>query len=394
MQQNSKKTTDKNPYAFVLNKKIISDWQQALLDIAKIKGLDPELAAHDKVKAILKQELKNIRQLWETFTVERSQISRYLLDPKKQTAAYLAGFHLPNLVRLSGTLERLRRFFLLQNLLKEYSNIHTYDWGCGTGAMSQAWAFFLDSTKLSAKIKLKWSLVDQYGSFLDTTRTLLTKIKPKAEIQSSKSRIEDFLSRFQFEEEGEQGTLHTVLMGYLWNELQNNPKAQRLFLEKIQYLATKDAMIIAIEPANQNPSREAMQLREQLRESGWCAIYPCPKSNDCPMLEHPKDWCFSEFYWERPAIFRWLDERLERDNSKLSCSAFVFVSPRVHAKLVPSKQAKENPRAIVGRPQIKTKLKKPSKRFEYLLCDGQSLSKVEGTGPNRLLRGERLVEPQ
>ena len=114
--------------------------------------------------------------------------------------------------------------------------------------MSQGWSYFLHSLKLKESTKLTWSLVDQHGSFLDTTRSILTKSAPSADIQSSRIRIEEFLSRFQFDASSQEDTLHALLMGYLWNELNNNPKARRLFMEKLAYLVTKSAIIVAVEP--------------------------------------------------------------------------------------------------------------------------------------------------
>ena len=112
------------------------------------------------------------------------------------------------------------------------------------------------------------------------------------------------------------------------------------------------------------------------------------------MLDQVKDWCFMNFM-ERPPVFKWLDERLERDNSKLSCSAFVFVSPSFAKNLKTTKLTQEHPKVVVGRPHIKSKFKKSPDKFEYLLCDGKSLSKAAGKkSATRLLRGERYSEPQ
>jgi hypothetical protein len=367
-----------------LDSQILEDWQQAVLKHARIKGLRRDMPPHDKIKAILRQELKHIRQLWEAFTLNRAELPRYLLDPKKQMVAYLLGFHLPNVARITGLLERAHTRGLLPRLLRTASHMRVHDWGCGSGAVTQSWRHYLKSQDLTPA-NLEWLITDQHGAFLDVTRTLLPEPSPEFQLKSRRGRLENLLST-QPEPDSDETVLNVYLLGYVWNELAPNPKAQRRVLEALSQANRGNSLIILAEPANQNPSREAMSLRDQLTDDGWTALYPCPTSSSCPMLERSRDWCYSEFYWQRPSLMKILDDKLDIRREQLSGSVYLFASPsllqQAESKLEPGEPV------VVGRPQQKSAKGKTSYQAgDYLLCRGDRLDRQPiGKGP-RVLRG-------
>ncbi|MFW7381242.1 MAG: small ribosomal subunit Rsm22 family protein [Oligoflexus sp.] len=374
---------------------VVDDWQRALMEVARIKGLERDLSPHDKIKVILKQELKNIRQLWEAFTVERSEMPRYLLDPKKQSVAYLAGFHLPNLLRFQGLLERVGSRMNWPKLLSQVNHLHVTDWGCGTGALSHGWSLFLKKHKVADE-RLTWSLIDQHGAFLDTTKLLLRMQRPKLEIQSGKGRLEALIGKMLHAATEQKPDLHVILMGYVWNELQDNPRARRKVEESLMKLADQPCLIFLLEPGNQFPARQAMELRDLLVETQWQALYPCPKAANCPMLENNRDWCYSEFTWNRPPLVTMLDERLEINHEKISSSCYCFASPS--AMTLINKAGYQSPEeVVVGRPTprrkpLEAKKKAFGPKFEYLICAGERLiKKAPPKGGELLLRGQNFV---
>lgn len=392
---NQKRTTGTGSLKLIPH--VMDDWQRAMLELARIKGLHKDLSPHDKIKLILKQELKNVRQLWEAFTVERSQMPRYLLDPKKQSVAYLYGFHLPNFARFQAMLERLQERLAWEKLLSRFEQVRVMDWGCGTGALSHCWSLFLKKYQIEDE-QLNWSLIDQHGAFLDTTKLLLHYQRPKLKIDSSKGRLENLIQRSlpkTGESEHTASTLQVLLLGYVWNELKDNPRAKRRVEEALVRLSELPTLIFLLEPGNQFPAREAMGLRDFLVENQWSPLYPCPKASLCPMLDAGRDWCFSEFSWERPALVRQIDERLGINHGKLSSSCYSFASPSA-LKLLEEASYSAPGHVVVGRPQLRSPAvgqtaKSRGAGFEYLICTGDSLEKKKpAREAELLLRGAPL----
>jgi len=395
--QNRKRSTSSTSLKLVPH--VMEDWQRALLELARIKGLERDQTPHDKIKAILKQELKNIRQLWEAFTVERSQLPRYLLDPKKQSVAYLSGFHLPNLARFQGMLERLNMRFSWPKLLSHPDQIRVMDWGCGTGALSHGLSLFLKKYKVPDH-QLSWSIIDQHGAFLDTTKMLLLYQRPKLKIRSSKGQLESLISRVMPKTEDEapnEKTLQILLIGYVWNELKTNPRARKKMEEAFIHLADQPCLIFLVEPGNQHPARQAMEVRNFLVENNWQALYPCPtKAIGCPMLENNRDWCYSEFTWQRPPLVKNLDDRLEINHEKLSTSCYAFASPSAMAWIKNADWA-QPAAVVVGRPTQRVIKGAPQPqtfgpKFDYLSCEGTSLNKTKPLkGAELILRGQSII---
>jgi hypothetical protein len=148
-------------------------------------------------------------------------------------------------------------------------------------------------------------------------------------------------------------------------------------------------MIALLEPGMEEQSRGAMELRDELTAAGYVALYPCPTSDACPMLEGSRDWCYSEGVFAPPATVKAIDKKLGLDRAKLSGSLFLFATPPLTKHMAARGKGAEA--IVVGRPLKRSAHGKKSSDFEYLLCTPGGLNKSPSTtGNNFRLRGTSL----
>ena len=366
-------------------KVILSSWFRTLKEVAR----KPRFVTMDDpdnvfLESLIEQERRNVAQLWEAFTVERGNLPRYLQDPKKQTSAYLIGFHLPNVARAVLTLLRSdRRIHLGSVLRKNFKKATVVDLGCGTGAITQAWLQFLPRD-----CEVNVSLVDTQGAFLDAAKSNARYQSPEENIKSAKMPIESFFDKVNFKKN--EGLL-VISMGYVWNEIQKNPKARVKALKWIESHMHLPMIFHIHEPANQMLARDAMEMRDFLCEIGFNPIYPCLSNAPCPLLERTKDWCYSEGKFHSPRWMQKLDKYVGIDRQTINTTAFMFAS-QPFAELV--KKHNKNLGVVVGRPTLKMQKKVPRSRKQYyhLLCTGDSLEKgsIIKRPDQEILRGKTV----
>lgn len=353
----------------------IKAWQKTLRQFARPpRGSNPqELSDQEFCNLIARHEAPAVLELWEAFTVNRGEVGRYLKDPKLQTIAYLLGFHLPNCARADMVLTRFSK--RMGGVSFGSSPIRVWDLGCGTGAMSQAMVSWLFRKKVRRE-NIHVELADNKGAFLDCARFLMEQYLPEENIHCRKWELKEGVRLDVNPDE-----TNIVVLGYVWNELLRHAKARDSLLHWFKQLSKHNALILCLEPANQSITRAAMELRDELSEQSWQALYPCPKIALCPMLERQKDWCFSEERWNKPIIMAKLDQRLEIDRSKLNTAGFVFASEGL--KLEPLETA-----VIVGKPEKAGN----QKQKELLLCTPDGLKKRQPETARGILplRGETL----
>ena len=400
-QQTSSAARKKKQGGPKLSKRLTSTWSSCVLKRARLRNMDSASSDDDKMRALLTQEFRNIERLWEVFTQERDDLTRYLGDPKKQLVSYLLGFHLPNVARTSQIIDRwsYRIPVGFWKSLAEW-NVSLTDIGCGTGALSSAFIDFMTRKKCQPK-SLNIALLDKQKAFLDVASELIGGIEPGHinSIQTHKGDLDSLLAKgLPGASNQSEPTLHIELLGYVWNELNKHKKAQKQLFRRLETLQDKHSILVILEPANQNLSRACMELREELLAMGYLASYPCSASGPCPMLERSKDWCYSELAWERPKIIERLDKKLGVDHSKLSTTAMIFISPKAAEsfRIKPSEKATVVGRPLNRKPSVKTP-RSPNKGFSYLLCIGETLEKITAkeittpkTPSTTRLRGEQL----
>lgn len=364
-----------------------------------------ELSNLEKAEALVKEHRSDLVQLWEAFTTERAEVSRYLMDPKREALVYLLGFHLANQARSEGVLQRVeKRSGLFSFLAKrsenlsvsgaELQSIQILDLGCGTGALSLS---LVDTLKKEApRLPLAVELVDKSQAFLDVAAHGIGRLAPGLPLVTRRQKLDEYLSR-ELHEGPKSGRWIWYQLGYVWNEISHNPKTSQLLLRFLEAGLSRGQRIISlIEPANQDISRNAQALRDELLNRGYRVLYPCPRQDSCPMLERSRDWCYSEFVWERPPLAKVVDRILKIDRHRIGCSAYVFVSPDV-ALALEAHRARRSEEVVVGRPLTPSR-NQSSREFEYLLCTETGLVKqkpqAHPSGEKlELLRGQTLAKP-
>lgn len=331
------------------------------------KSFDPRGRRADAVfKAIFKAAKPTVQEIWEIYTQRRDELSRKLITNKQSVVAYLLGFHLANMARAAELYGRSDKRHGWRKKIKD-KKIRVYDIGCGTAAMS-----------LALGLDAEYFLIDGSGPLLDAAKMLATGVGLKA--KTSRRVIED-LDPKQFSSlPGEEQTVHIYLLGYVWNELTRNNPARRKLLSILNRHVEKNEMslVFIAEPALEHMARPTMELRDILCATGYQALYPCPHSEHCPMLDRPKDWCYSEGEWEQPALARWVDEELGMNRSRHAGSLFAFASPGL-------KLTSDKSQIVVGRPVREEGKERYKGFFDYLVCGPDGIQKLTPVAPKQVI---------
>jgi SAM-dependent methyltransferase len=295
------------------------------------------------------------------------------MNSREAVVAYLLGFHLPNMARASDLYQRSDLRHSWKAKLKKHK-VRVYDIGCGTGAMS-----------LALNIDADYFLIDTSGPLLDAANLLAQKSGLNA--KTSRRNIED-LDPQQFTSRKNQDDFHIYLLGYVWNELNKNAPGRRNLLRIItnHIKRNEKCLVFVTEPALDFMSRPAMELRDSLCEAGFQALYPCPHSMPCPMLERAKDWCYSEGEWNQPHVAKLIDQQMKINRAKHASTMFAFASPAVE---LPS----DSQAIVVGRPVRESGIERYKGFYDYLICDDEGLRKEKPEHPkNVILRGNIFAE--
>lgn len=353
-------------------------WVATVGELGRLnRGSTPkDLGALEKVKSIFQINKKSVLELWEVYTQHRDELSRKLINNRAYTVSYLLGFHLANVARAHDLFTRSNKRHHW-NKLTAKAPVRLYDIGCGTGAMSIS---YLQSSKASEVF-----LYDGSGPLLDAARVMHEKLKT-ANLRTSRREIEDLDPKWF--RATDKDTIHVYLLGYVWNELTRNNPAKRRLMEILGgHLERQEKCLVFIaEPALEHMSRPTMELRDILCSAGFDALYPCPHSEACPMLERPKDWCYSEGNWQRPEIAEWIDGKLDLDRGRHAGTLFAFASPATQL-------ASDHEPIVVGRPVREEGVERYKGFFSYLVCEEDGLEKYEPKTPkNPILRGQIFTE--
>jgi hypothetical protein len=349
-------------------------WMKALVRFGKNQR-DAHLLEHDELKRLAMRaaslSMPTIGKLWEIFTQERSGLVKNLLAGREKTHAYIAGFHLVNQFRTWAILERMSTRCPALGKTFRAKHIQVIDFGCGSGAVGIATAHWLKTHLTPNHIQIDG--VDSSNSLLDAAAYMASLLE--IDFNGHRGFIETTQVEIQLD--------HPVVLclGYVWNELYKNKAAKAKLYQLMNSIAQSNApsFIVMLDPSDELGSKSGMKLREELLEKGFTPIYPCPSAKPCPLLENSRDWCYSEFAWEKPVLQRKIEESLGISRTVLGVSGWVFANSSLTRKLaVLDKQS-----VVIGRP---TEKGGPRGHFNYLLCTESEIKKVPGS-VNPLLKG-------
>lgn len=337
------------------------------------RGFDRKNASDQATfKAVFRASKSATIDLWEIYTQRREDLSRKLVSNQETVVSYLLGFHLANIERAKELYHRSDLRHRWKAKLKG-KIVRVYDIGCGTAAMS-----------LALDIDAEYFLIDSSGPLLDAANILAKNHQINA--KTSKRAIED-LEPKQFTSKDVESDVHIYLLGYVWNELGKNATARRKLMRIITgHIARKEKCLVFVtEPAIEFMSRSAMELRDDLCQAGYLALYPCPHSNPCPMLQRPKDWCYSEGHWSQPELAQWIDDQLDINRSRYASTMFAFASPALELS------SDEKP-VVVGRPVREEGKERYKGFFDYLICDENTIRKETPKQPKQVISRGNLYE--
>ena len=344
------------------------------LDLTSIKEIN-ELA-----KENIKKHRSTIISLWETFTTDRDDLVKNLLAKKETSFAYLAGFHMGNIARTLSTIKRASDRHTHFADATKGKHIHMYDIACGTGASSIA---FTKALKRNYTRSFTYYLTDTSSKLLDIARFQLEDLSPSSNILAQKKMIED-VNVGHFEP---KPGLNIYSLGYVWNELSKNKKGRQK-LEKIFTQISKSehpCLLHIAEPANEQQARGAMELRNTICEMGFDVLYPCSHLEYCPLLDEGRDWCYSEYEWERPYLQKFVDTMLDVKRTTLGTASFMFANKNLGMEIKYGKQD-----VIVGKPTVS---KEKSSKIQLLLCTKDGAKKVGPFNRNPSILKGHIFEP-
>lgn len=370
-----------------LSPRFIKAWENTILEFSTFS---PHKIAHSDpsqlIKTLAREDKKNLYELREIFNEDRENISGKLLATRPYLMTYLLGFHLANAFRLTSTFRRIEERYILPKLWEStaFQSLNIWDLGCGSGAMSQ-----LLSERLSQHFPAtRVYLYDSNTLLLNASKHFFSELNlPNVKLFPRKVPLDDLNTA----PDTHSDELNVISLGYVWNELTKNPRAQKRIKDLLAHFAQRKTptLIVLLEPAQSFASRVAMRFRDELTERGFKLLYPCPHSLECPMRLRSKDWCYSEFSLDTfPKEARYVDQVTHLKRSHMASSAFVFASSDLHSMLESHKK-QTGSSVVVGRPQT---TQEEDRAFKYLLCDEEGIlqdseQEFEQGDPRILSRG-------
>lgn len=324
----------------------------------------------------------------KAFTADRPELPKNYFNKPEYRSGYLLYFVAANhpkiaqCLRLSGAVERCAG----------QANVDILDLGCGpaTGALAAAdvWQAHAPKQKLSilGVDQNKKILADAKGLFMSRgysnarLRTVAADVGP--------GRIGQILKTQQFD---------VIICANLLNEFANMEHRERIVQNLLKRYLKPHGVLIIIEPALQESTRNLMQLRDSLLEVSSYrgdedepnplprkrrtpsehvhVIAPCLHQDACPMLSHGKrDWCHAYMQWSRPRVIAHVDKLIGNQKDYLKFSYLILGLPKAKTNTEP------------GDTQYRVVSSRiPSKgRSQILLCPDDSVSTA------KLLKVERL----
>ncbi len=293
---------------------VFSLLEDCLVKVALPPEAQKQYASGNIAKSFLEPYAKAISLLSQGYLEKASQTIATISDPK-QADAYALYYTPINFAKILKLFGELPASFTNQPL-------KILDYGCGPGTASlAAISTFANELEIHA---------------FDKSRAMLSSaVKIEREFQSL------FGARFgaakkrchwrAFNSEAELASDYQLIIAA--NVINEIPAASQMQL--ITGLANRladDGVYVLLEPALQNTTRQLMGLRDALieRDASLVPIFPCTRSDSCPMLKQSKqDWCHGTLYesdalWGNSKLVKQLDAITGFNKHRVKYAAFIF----------------------------------------------------------------------
>lgn len=295
----------------------IEHWKSEVLNSACSKT-----KSKNQVSALqlLSDQTKN---LWKSFTLERSELDRDYMSQEKYFTAYLASFFIPNIERTRQIFMQPRAARLMSELCKK-EVIEVLDFGSGPLSSSIGLLIALDQTiqmgKTASKLKnIKITAVERSEKAVETAKSWLQKHLLN-QLQADVTRLTSAPKNTSYD---------VILAANVFNEIPKKHQFTTLknllsCLHKTEPHQTSQLLII--EPGQEGHAKGLSALRDAVvHEANLSHIQieaPCLHRGDCPLSDRSqrRDWCWFKGQFERPEFLAELDRRTEIDHSSLAYS--------------------------------------------------------------------------
>jgi len=214
----------------------------------------------------------------------------------------------------------LRELALHPARLFDRDRLRILDLGCGPGTSLLGALEFFSARANPPRIELVG--VDQVAGNLKIVEELFIARQQTSALAASLKIIHSGI-----EHAGRRlaGTFDLIVFSNVLNELFTHDEGRigkRVadVSDILHRFLADDGSCIIIEPALRETSRELLQVRDSLLESGFHIYSPCLYHADCPALSNPKDWCHEDIPWDSPALIQELDKLtgLRKESLKFS----------------------------------------------------------------------------
>ncbi|MBI2336431.1 MAG: methyltransferase domain-containing protein [Deltaproteobacteria bacterium] len=248
------------------------------------------------------------------FTEERGDIPHHYYNQPKLRSGYLLYFLPINFAKTAFVLNQIPAAEVLPKHLK------VLDLGSGPGSAGLAalhWARNYGYTIEDI------TCVDWSPQALQDARQLLQGLaKPATPTLHT--------VRGNLQEVRVKGRFHLILLSHVLNEFKTPALKLKFVLRVLEANLEENGLLVLIEPALRQTTRDLMQVRDQLLKEhgyGWQALAPCLHNKPCPMLAATRgDWCHFYVPWQEPAYLKQVDRIVGNDNRFLKVSYLILAN--------------------------------------------------------------------
>lgn len=255
-----------------------------------------------------------IQRLSELFGAERSaRRSDYMADPALRRA-YLAFFVPQYAAKIAAILEQCAQEGLVD--LPERPRVLDV----GAGPLSGLVGAWLHRGALGESAAL-----DLARRAMEAGRAILDEVAPGQPVRLVEQSVQA--------RPLPGGPFDLVIVAHVLNELGDPRRSMGMRAGLVRALLGRlspSGRLLIVEPATRVHGRALMALRDELA-STVAVLSPCRGAAACPLLRTPGAWCHGDVSWERPPLFRELEESagLRKDVLK---SSHLLLAPIEHAR--------------------------------------------------------------
>ncbi len=278
-------------------------------------------------KHVFKSFLSSVRDLSDAFTRERSYLKIRYLATKEGRNAYLLYFHMASVARTLAVLEEIhRRNLWMGGGIGESlrGNLRVLD--LGTGGAPSLWALGIAVQRYGGEIK-ELVAIDSEKKTLQDARELWKRFNGR--IHASYPPLQtlriNLLHQSAVRSLARLGQFDLIFCSNTLNELTRTRLPRHtLIFQQLMNMLTESGMLIVIEPALKETSRQLTLMRDSLLSKGDAHVpIPCGHSGLCPLNQEPRDWCHFEIEWLPPPLRNRLEKALGHQSGILKYSYLV-----------------------------------------------------------------------